>query len=46
MKLPAVAIAVALRTDDHNMNVSCFAVCSEPATQSGRAQAPDNHENQ
>lgn len=35
-----------VRTDGHNLNVSCFVACPESATQSGRAQAPDNHENE
>jgi competence protein ComEC len=38
--------AVQVRTDGHNLNVSCFVAWPESATQSGRAQAPDNHENQ
>ena len=38
--------AVQVRTDGHNLNVSCFVACPESATQSGRAQVPDNHENE
>lgn len=37
--------AVQVRTDGHNLNVTCFVACPESATPSRRAQEPDNHEN-
>jgi beta-lactamase superfamily II metal-dependent hydrolase len=37
---------VQVRTDGHNLNVRCFVACPESATRSGRAQVPDNHENE
>ena len=49
MNLAAVAIAapfwaVLLRTNGHDLKVSCFAARPDSAARSGHAQAPDGHE--
>lgn len=38
--------AVQVRTDGHNLTVSCFVACPGPAGPSSQAQAPNNYEHQ